>query len=88
MHKLLKGEIGHIEFEEKLELYGVQGTWSSMSLLAIQIDILKDTRYKERNRDLLLFAISNMVGELIPGENRLVPVVTADYQVTLIGSFK
>lgn len=86
MHKLLKGEIAHTDFEEKLGLYGVQQTWSSMSLVAIQMDTLIGTRYEERNRDLLLFAISNMVGELIPGDNRLVPVVTTDYQVTLIGS--
>ncbi|MGF9696182.1 AraC family transcriptional regulator [Paenibacillus sp. MABNR03] len=88
MHKLLNGDISHTDFMEKLGLYGVQRPWPSMSLLAVQIDTLKGTRYEERNHDLLLFAISNMVGELVPGEDRLVPVVTTDYQVTLMGSSK
>ncbi|MDR6717321.1 AraC family transcriptional regulator [Paenibacillus sp. 2003] len=86
MHKLLAGEISHTDFEEKLELYGVECTWPSMSLVAVQIDTLQNTRYEEKNRDLLMFAISNMVGELVPGEHRLVPVVTNDSQVTLIGA--
>lgn len=67
MHKLLAGEISHTDFEEKLELYGVECTWPSMSLVAVQIDTLQNTRYEEKNRDLLMFAISNMVGELVPG---------------------
>ncbi|MCZ4150892.1 hypothetical protein BZG21_41635, partial [Escherichia coli] len=75
MHKLLAGEIGHADFEEKLGWYGVDQPWPCMSLLAIQIDTLQDTRYDEGNRDLLMFAINNMVGELVPQAIRLEPVV-------------
>lgn len=86
MHKLFGGTIPSAEFEEKLGLYGLDKPWPSMCVLAIQIDTLKDTRFEESNRDLLMFAISNIVGELVLAEQRLVPIVTSDVQVTLIGS--
>lgn len=88
MHKLMAGEIGHADFEEKLGWYGIAQTWPCMNLIAIQIDTLQDTRYEEANRDLLMFAINNMVGELVPQSIRLEPVVVTDMQVTLLGSSK
>lgn len=86
MHKLFAGEIRNDDFAEKLNWYGWERPWPTMSLLAIQIDTLEATRYEEGNRDLLMFAINNMVGELIPAEQRLLPVVRADSQVTMIGT--
>ncbi|MEK3787199.1 AraC family transcriptional regulator [Paenibacillus sp. FSL K6-1230] len=86
MHKLFSGEISNDDFVEKLSWYGWKCPWPTMSLLAIQIDTLEDTRYEEGNRDLLMFAINNMVEELVPAEQRLLPVVRADSQVTLIGT--
>ncbi|MGF7031048.1 AraC-like DNA-binding protein [Paenibacillus mucilaginosus] len=86
MQKLFSGAIPPADFEEKLSLYGVDKPWPSMCVVAVQIDTLKDTRFEEANRDLLMFAINNIVGELVLTEQRLVPIVTADCQVTLIGS--
>ncbi|WP_426452538.1 helix-turn-helix domain-containing protein [Paenibacillus sp. S-38] len=86
VHKLFGGTIHPANFEEKLGLYGVEQPWPSMCVIAIQIDSLEETRYEEANRDLLLFAVSNIVGELVVAEQRLVPVVLSDVQVTLIGS--
>ncbi|WP_159887783.1 helix-turn-helix domain-containing protein [Paenibacillus puerhi] len=88
MQKLFGGTIQPADFEEKLSLYGLERPWPSMCVLAIQIDTLKDTRFEESNRDLLMFAISNIVGELVVTEQRLVPIVKSDCQVTLIGSSK
>lgn len=88
MQKLFGGTIHPVDFEEKLNLYGLEKLWPTMCVVAVQIDTLKDTRYEESNRDLLMFAISNIVGELVPEEQRLVPVVNSDCQVTLIGSSK
>lgn len=87
VQKLFAGTIQAEEFEKKLSLYGQEKPWSSMQVIAIHIDTLKDTRYDEGNRDLLMFAISNIVGELVLTEQRLVPIVQGDYQVTLIGSY-
>ncbi|MBD2867127.1 helix-turn-helix domain-containing protein [Paenibacillus arenilitoris] len=88
MQKLFGGTIQPAKFEEKLSLYGLEEPWPSMCVIAIQIDTLKDTRYEEANRDLLMFAVSNIVGELVPAEQRLLPIVHADCQVTVIGSSK
>ncbi|MDQ0897736.1 AraC family transcriptional regulator [Paenibacillus sp. V4I7] len=88
MQKLFSGTIHPGDFEEKLSLYGLEKLWPSMCVVAVQIDTLKDTRYEEANRDLLMFAISNIVGELVLTEQRLVPIVRSDCQVTLIGSSK
>ncbi|MEV5025479.1 helix-turn-helix domain-containing protein [Paenibacillus sp. LPE1-1-1.1] len=88
MQKLFSGTIQPADFVEKLSLYGLEKPWPSMCVVAIQIDTLKDTRYEEANRDLLMFAISNIVGELVLSEQRLVPIVKSDCQVTLIGSSK
>jgi two-component system response regulator YesN len=88
VQKLFSGTIQPADFEEKLSLYGLEKPWPSMYVVAVQIDTLKDTRYEEANRDLLMFAISNIVGELVLTEQRLVPIVKSDCQVTLIGSLK
>ncbi|WP_248927221.1 helix-turn-helix domain-containing protein [Paenibacillus hamazuiensis] len=88
VQKLFGGAIRPADFEEKLGLYGLDKPWPSMCVLAVQIDTLKDTKYEETDRDLLMFAIGNIVGELVPAEQRLVPVVTSDFQATLIGSPK
>lgn len=84
--KLFSGTMRGGDFEEKLELYGLEKPWPSMCVIAIHIDTLKDTRYEEGNRDLLMFAIGNIVGELVLMEQRLEPIVQGDYQVTLVGS--
>ncbi|MEI7024725.1 helix-turn-helix domain-containing protein [Paenibacillus sp. y28] len=88
MQKLFSGTIHPADFEEKLSLYGLEKLWPTMCVVALQIDSLKDTRFDESNRDLLMFAINNIVGELVLAEMRLVPIVKSDCQVTLIGSVK
>ncbi|RTE00431.1 helix-turn-helix domain-containing protein [Paenibacillus whitsoniae] len=86
MHKLFGGGMRPSDFEEKLGLYGLESLWPSMCVLAIQIDTLSDTRFNETDRELLMFAINNIVGDLVLHEQRLVPIVFSDYQVTLIGA--
>ncbi|MFC0211966.1 cache domain-containing protein [Paenibacillus chartarius] len=61
MHKLFDGTIHPADFEAKLSLYDVEQPWPAMCVLAVQIDTLKDTRFEETDRDLLMFAINNMV---------------------------
>ncbi|NHN31768.1 helix-turn-helix domain-containing protein [Paenibacillus agricola] len=82
--KLFSGDAG--EAAEKLSELGLDLQASSYHALVLQIDSLSDTRFEERDRDLLLFAINNMVGELIDTPYRLDPVVINQSQVTIIGS--
>ncbi|WNR43458.1 helix-turn-helix domain-containing protein [Paenibacillus roseipurpureus] len=82
--KLLQGGEKDSEVAAKLQEYGYPTDWSSHTVLAIQIDTLEGTRYEEKDRDLLLFALQNIVGELIPRQERLEPVLSEHSQVTIV----
>lgn len=87
--RLFQGGIKEGEMKEKLEQYGYWPhvrSWQTMAVITLQIDTLEHTRYDRRDLDLLLFAITNMMEELIPKEERLAPVVIDSTVVTLSGS--
>ncbi|MCP1132312.1 helix-turn-helix domain-containing protein [Paenibacillus polysaccharolyticus] len=86
MTKLLTGKISEEDFRYQGELYDFPTGWSHLGVLMLQIDTLEGTRYEEQDRDLLLFAVNNMVGELIPSEIRFTPVMLDDAQVTVLAS--
>jgi AraC-like DNA-binding protein len=86
--KLFQGTIRRNDLMERLEQFGYISKveeWKLMSVITLQIDTLEDTRYQREDQELLLFAINNMVEELIPSEVRLPPVFIEQTQVTLIG---
>lgn len=88
LHKLFLGKISAPEAEEQIELFGYRkmiSTWEHMAVFTLQIDMLDETRYERKDRDLLLFAIHNMIEEIIPSEHRLPSVIIDQTQVTLIG---
>ncbi|MDM5276105.1 helix-turn-helix domain-containing protein [Paenibacillus silvae] len=86
MTKLLTGKISEEDFRYQGELYDFPTGWSHLGVLMLQIDTLEGTRYEEKDRDLLLFAVNNMVGELLPSEIRFTPVMLDDAQVTVLAS--
>jgi two-component system response regulator YesN len=63
---LYEGRVRRNEAETKWNHYGFPEATGGLGLIAIEIDTLDETRYREKDSDLLLFAISNMIGELIP----------------------
>lgn len=73
MTKLLTGKISEEDFRYQGELYDFPTGWASLGVLMLQIDTLEGTRYEEQDRDLLLFAVNNMVGELLPSAVRFTP---------------
>ncbi len=60
--------------------------WKIMTAITLQIDSLENTRYEKQDIELLLFAINNIVEEVIPQKERLNPVIIDHTQVTIIGS--
>ncbi|WP_433707314.1 helix-turn-helix domain-containing protein [Paenibacillus illinoisensis] len=86
MTKLLTGKISEEDFRYQGERYDFPAEWSSLGVLTLQIDTLEGTRYEEQDRDLLLFAVNNMVGELLPAELRFTPVMIDDAQVTVLAT--
>lgn len=83
--KLIRGEEKESQLPVRWKEYGYQANWEWHAVLAIQIDSLERSQYNENDRDLLLFAIANIVGELIPVEERLDPVLLEQSQVTVVG---
>ncbi|HZG86249.1 helix-turn-helix domain-containing protein [Paenibacillus sp.] len=86
--QLFQGDIRPREIEERLHTFGYSETafrWKQMAVLTIQIDSLDRTRFQESDRPLLLFAVNNIVGELVPERRRLSPTLVEQSQVTLIG---
>ncbi|MDF2926713.1 MAG: hypothetical protein K0R57_5627 [Paenibacillaceae bacterium] len=69
LFKLFQGEMSSREIEEQLLKHGEDpAKWQDCVVTAIQIHNLKDTRYNESDKDLLLFAVNNIVSELIAPE--------------------
>ncbi|WP_282937555.1 helix-turn-helix domain-containing protein [Paenibacillus sp. RC67] len=83
--KLIRGEEKESQLPVRLKEYGYQANWQWHAVLAIQIDSLERSQYNENDRDLLLFAIANIAGELIPAEERLDPVLLEQSQITVVG---
>ncbi|WP_199621119.1 AraC family transcriptional regulator [Paenibacillus alkalitolerans] len=88
LHKLFQGQIDPFEIKEKIEQFGYDEqveAWEHLAVFTLQIDILEETRYDQKDLDLLLFAINNIIEESVPAADRLPPVILDQTQVTLIG---
>lgn len=83
--KLVQGDMKPAEAEEKLTVLGHdRSRWKRMAALTIQIDTLEGTRYNAQDGELLLFAIGNIVGDLIPREHRLLPIIVRSSLVAIV----
>ncbi|MGO4496809.1 helix-turn-helix domain-containing protein [Paenibacillus sp. 2RAB27] len=82
--KLFTGQISDSDFMYRSRMYGFPTEWDHLGVLTVQIDNLQDTRYQEQDRELLLFAINNIVGELLPQQSRFSPILLNESQVTLL----
>lgn len=88
VRKLMLGEAKANEIAERLRYYGYGHTeqWDRLRVLMFQIDRLESNRFSEKDRDLLLFAISNIAAEIVPEGERLPPIVIQESVVLLVGT--
>lgn len=87
--RAFQGKVKTKELHDKLEQFDYTQQleeWKTMSVLTMQIGTLEQTKYEKQDLELLLFAVQNMVEELIPSEDRLAPVMIDHTVVALIGS--
>lgn len=84
--RLLDGRIHEDELPGKFNYFGYNFDYSRLSLLAIQIDSLEESGYKNKEEDVILLVINNMVEKLIPSTHRLTPIVKNNVQVTILTS--
>jgi two-component system response regulator YesN len=84
--KLAQGTLTAREIDEKKELLGYQLAGDSICVLVLDIDSLEHTRFQDKDRDLLMYAVNNMIGEIIPIKNRLNPIIVQQVQMTVYGA--
>lgn len=82
--RLLQGKVHKQEISNKLVSFNYPKTWKHLTLFALQIDALDQTKYNESDQDLLLFAINNMMEDLFETDQRFTPVVINHTQVTIL----
>jgi two-component system, response regulator YesN len=82
--KLLTGQMTEEDYLYRSAMYGFPNGWRKLAVLSLQIDNFQDTRYMEHDKELLLFAINNMVGELLSPQTRFSPILLGSNQVTLV----
>jgi two-component system, response regulator YesN len=73
--KLFTGQISESDFVYRAKTYGFPTGWNSLGVLALQVDTLEGTKYQENDKDLLMFAINNIVGDLIPVNHSFTPIL-------------
>ncbi|WP_179232908.1 helix-turn-helix domain-containing protein [Paenibacillus rigui] len=83
--KLLLGDTRLDSVDEQLEQHDFPTNWDQWCVLAVQIDTLEQTRYTEKDMDLMLYAIRNMMEELVPQSMRLSPVILNQGLVLIVG---
>lgn len=82
-YKLFQGEVRPQEIESNLR---PDADWNHFCVLTVQIDTLTDTGYTDTDRDLLLFAVKNMLAETASELLVLNPVIMNHMQVVLLGA--
>ncbi|KRE64788.1 hypothetical protein ASL11_22270 [Paenibacillus sp. Soil750] len=83
--KLLSGDIRLESMEDQLERHDFPIHWDRWCVLALQIDTLEGTRYSEKDMDLMLYAIHNMIEEIVPQSMRFSSIVQNQGVVLFLG---
>lgn len=83
--KLILNEIDKELIESRVKLYEYPPMPDCACVWVISIDTLENTKYMTEDMDLMLFAVNNIVGELLESSVVFKPVVIDKYQVTIVG---
>lgn len=82
--RLLQGKVTVSELDNKLNTFAYNREWSQLTLLSLQIDNTQECPFNKNDTDLLLFAINNVIEDLIHTEARFTPVVINHTQSTIL----
>jgi YesN/AraC family two-component response regulator len=84
MVRLLQGKVNLDELSTKLASFGFNQNYKRLCVFTLQIDTLEGTNYDKKEEDLLIFTINTMIEDLVPSQNRFVPIVMNRTQATLL----
>jgi two-component system response regulator YesN len=82
--RLLLGQLREKDIREKLHALNLPNTWAHLYVMVLQIDSLEHTRFSKEDQDLLLFAINNIIKEIIPEDSVIAAPLFNESQVTLL----
>ncbi|MBP1991704.1 helix-turn-helix domain-containing protein [Paenibacillus eucommiae] len=82
--KLLIGETDPAESEQRMTYYGMNTKAKHIAVIAIQISNWGQSRYKDSDLDIMMFAVSNVISEMIPADQRIDPVIIGSYHATIV----
>ncbi|NHN29708.1 helix-turn-helix domain-containing protein [Paenibacillus agricola] len=83
--RLLKGQLSKMKIEDHRGLFPHSQSWKWMSVLNISVDTFAENVYKKTDTDLILFAIYNVVGEIVPADHQLCIVIVDEAVLVVVG---
>ncbi|MFC4402696.1 AraC family transcriptional regulator [Gracilibacillus xinjiangensis] len=84
MMRLVQGKIKNDEIPLKLQSFHYQTSWTWLTIFSLKFDAIDQEKFDKNDQDLILFAINNLLEDIIPATERLTPVVINDTQTTII----
>ncbi|MDL4840269.1 AraC family transcriptional regulator [Aquibacillus rhizosphaerae] len=82
--RLLQGKVGQAEIPSKLTSFNYKQKWKQLTVFTLQIDSFENSQFDKTDSDLLLFAINNVIQDLIDADKSLTPVVINNTQATVL----
>jgi YesN/AraC family two-component response regulator len=83
--KLVNGELDKNEIALKLVSLGYEKLWNWLGIISIQIDSFENTKYRENDRELIMFSINNIICDVVSKDVRFNPALINKVQVVLVG---
>ncbi|MDX8045182.1 AraC family transcriptional regulator [Gracilibacillus sp. S3-1-1] len=84
MIRLLQGKVTTNELPLKLKSFHYKKDWTELTVFSLKLDEIDQKKFEKNDRDLILFAINNLIEDLIAEDERFTPVVINDTQSTII----
>ncbi|MEK3883733.1 AraC family transcriptional regulator [Paenibacillus sp. PL2-23] len=73
--KLLLGQLSNKEINEHIDTFDIPRNWEQFSVLTLRIHTLDQTRFEERDMGLILYAVKNMMEEILTPAQPFKPII-------------
>ncbi|WP_163538530.1 helix-turn-helix domain-containing protein [Gracilibacillus sp. YIM 98692] len=84
MIRLMQGKVGDSELDFKVKSLHYNQNWTWITIFSLKLDAIDQDKFNKSDQDLILFAINNLIEDLIDPSERFTPVVINDVQSTII----
>ncbi|SER28657.1 transcriptional regulator, AraC family [Gracilibacillus ureilyticus] len=84
MMRLVQGKVKNDELPLKLQSFHYHTNWTWLTIFSLKFDAVDQEKFDKNDQDLILFAINNLMEDIIPANERFTPIVINDTQTTII----